>query len=326
MALLSRTAAGGDVWREHILFWTSAARGAAVTRRACRAVRPCVALARLHRSRVRAAGRRRLPRLDRDVVARGAGRGRHARHVRRRFQGPRAGSTSCPISNCPAGRPRRARPGRVHAPAVRVSRQGLPRRGSPPTARRCSPSTRRRSRRSSATSASTAIRCSPSGAARPPSARQQGSVTTPSRPGDAGLRRPAQGALPHRADRRAAHARGRRAARQDALVLGRRHGPHAVHADRVFQARPRSRRRRHDRHLELHSRCARLRRAPARRARAGCRGETWGYEVRLSPARRLLARRADAGAHHRRMGQARRRPRQRPPVDRAAARPRAPIS
>ena len=46
----------------------------------------------------------------------------------------------------------------------------------------------------------------------------------------------------HRAAGRSAHAAGRRAARQDALVVGRRHGADAVHADRIFHARSRSRR------------------------------------------------------------------------------------
>ena len=151
------------------------------------------------------------------------------------------------------------------------------------------------------------------------------------RAGDASLCRQAQGFLPQRIPARAEDAAGRRAARRHALVLGRRHGPHAIPAVGVLQIRRRFRRRRPRRHLAFGAGCARLGGQAARRqglagrqavgdrgARAGqrsiapspsraspCRSREWlkrGYraDLRAQADRRGTCRRglaAAAGRH-----------------------------
>ena len=77
--------------------------------------------------------------------------------------------------------------------------------------------------------------------------------------------------------RRPEDAAGRRAARQDARLVGRRRRPDAVHADRIFQAPGRRRRRRQGRHLRLAcpTRSARPRASsPTRAGCAACAGAT----------------------------------------------------
>ncbi len=95
--------------------------------------------------------------------------------------------------------------------------------------------------------------------------RTQAAAQRHPRAGDAGLLRPAQGHVPRRAALRIQDpGRGARHARQDAQLLGRRDGPHAIPAVGVLQARGRFRRRRSPRHLGLDSGRARVSRAAAR--------------------------------------------------------------
>ena len=123
--------------------------------------------------------------------------------------------------------------------------------------------------------------------------------------GHPGLARPAQGDVPQRADLRPQDAAGRRAhARDHERVVGRRHGPHAVHAVGVLHAGLRPRRRRPQGHLGLGAGRAGLRRQPAARQGLGGRA-TLG--LRGAPAGRhhLPARGAAPRAHRARVGEAR---------------------
>ena len=127
----------------------------------------------------------------------------------------------------------------------------------------------------------------------------------------AGLSRPPQGPVPHRAAVRAEDAAGRRAhARDHDRIMGRCHGPHPVHALGILHRRLRPRRRRSQGHLGLGGGRLGISGQPAARQGLGAEPE---LGLRGAPAQgRLLPA---GGTRQRqaaqRVGEARRRARER---------------
>ncbi len=163
----------------------------------------------------------------------------------------------CPIWRCPAGREAvPQQPEFVQTPAqylreptfARLAAQGKKYRDAIPRHARAHRENVRRARqcRAGDLGARNRLRL------RAPAARRAAGA------GDARLCRPAQGFLPQRIPARAEDAAGRRAARQSALVLGRRHGADPVPAVGILQIRRRFRRRRPRRHLAFGAGRARL--------------------------------------------------------------------
>ena len=121
---------------------------------------------------------------------------------------------------------------------------------------------------------------------------------------DPGLHRAAQGHVPRRIPRRAEDAAGRRAARADAQLLGRRDGADPVPAVGILQARGRLRRRRPRRYLDLGARCAGVGGKAACQQGLGAR-RALGLRGPQSGECRLHHRPAGARDAGRRMAQAR---------------------
>ena len=210
--------------------------------------------------------------------ARGAGR--LARHLRRRLPRADAGLFAARSHHRRPQARRQRRPGRVHQVGARVSQSEVPqlaRRGGTqvPQGAREGHSQHREEHR-----------CRPLHHGRHLGPRDrlrhaQAAARRHPRAGDAGVHRAAQGRIPPRDPCRPEDAAGGRAARQDARLVGRRRRPDAVHADRVFQAPGRRRRRRQGRHLRLA--CPTRSRSAARQLanKGWVRGLRWGYEVHM---------------------------------------------
>ena len=217
----------------------------------------------------------------------------------------RAGSNPicrCPISRCRARRHGAGTAG-VRADAGRLRARKLDRaaRGAGQEAPRDAPRDARCDR--------AAIRRAAFGAAgdlgpRDRLRRLQAAARRAPRAGDAGLYRAAQGYVPRRVPGGAEDAAGRRAAGENAQLLGRRHGADAVPAVGVLQARGRFRRRRQGRHLDLDPGCAGLGGKAARQQGLAAR-RTLGLRGARSRRRRLHHRAARPRHADRRVAQAR---------------------
>ena len=181
--------------------------------------------------------------------------------------------------------------GRIHQDAGRVSERGLSRQARRAGQGAAGEACRTRSTRSSASSACSAQfvlaiwgRETAFGAHRSPHYAVQVLAT------QAYLGRRKEH-VPQRAPARAEDAAGRRAhARDHELVVGRRHGPHAVHAVGILHAGLRSRRRRPQGHLGTRCPMPWGRPPTSCAPRAGCPDQSWGYEVRLPQGHLLPAR------------------------------------